>query len=200
MSSSILSPRNRCDQDIVSTFNSFLDRCKTSFNVICVSMLDIEWADKIAIFASQNKLCHTVQQEDFLAILAIDKNTKEIASYISFTSITGSHESTYINSIVFELSCTIPKYERKGLSVLLRLLVITYAIKMGFKSVVSMTNEMSGPLLQNKFGFEVLPDDACFLPELMVSGGLVINARLKLEDIYLDKYKMLYKNMSECRI
>lgn len=190
--------KDTCDQNMVTSFNTYLSRCKTPFKLLCVSLEDAEWVDKISSFAAQNKLCHRIQQQDYLAIVAVDINTEEMASYISFTSVTGSYKETDINAIVFELSCTIPKYERKGLSVLLRLLVISYAIKMGFKSVISMTNEMSGPLLQNKFGFEVLPDDACFLPELMVTDGLIINARLILEDKYLDKYKILYKELSQC--
>jgi hypothetical protein len=211
-------------KDIVKKFNNFLDRCETSFRVIVVEMNE-EWVEKLSLFSEDSGNCHLVGDYDVInyAVVAMEKETDKIASYLSFSVLKGSLESipnkkqfvkeyifingdVIINSIIFEFSCTHVKYLRRGLSVLLRLLVITFAIEEEYTSVLSATNEASGSLLKNKFGFEVKEEDdmdylnSFFLPEMYLSNGILINAKLVLESQYLTKYWDVYYKLEKCSV
>jgi hypothetical protein len=211
-------------EGIVQKFNNFLDTCETSFSLIVVEMNE-EWVDKLSLFAEDSGTCHLVSDYDVIkyAVVAIENETDKIASYISFSVLEGSLESipnkkqfvkeyifingdVSINSILFEFSCTHVKYLRRGLSVLLRLLVITFAIEEDYTSVLSATNDASGSLLKNKFGFEVKEEDdmdylgSFFLPEMYLSNGILINAKLVLESQYLTKYRDVYSKLEKCSV
>jgi hypothetical protein len=206
---------------IVYNFNSFLSKCKSSFRLVVIEM-DEEWVKKLSSFSKDSGDCHPVGKDDIKhAVVALEKESDEIASYVSFSVLTGSlskmddmksfvkdyietHGDVYINSIILQFSCTHPKYRRRGLSILLRLLIIAFAIKDGYDSVLSATNENSGVLLRDKFGFEVKEEDdmdylnSYFIPELYLSNGILINAKLVLKSQYLEKYWNIYSKLENC--
>jgi len=211
-------------KEIVNSFNTFLKKCDTSFRLVVVDMKD-DWVKRLSSFADDSGDCHPVGEYDIIqyAFVAVEKDSNEIASYVSFSVLNGTlskmpnvksfvreyidtNGDVDINSIILEFSCTHPKYRRRGLSVLLRLLIITFAIQEGFDAVLSATNEQSGSLLRDKFGFEVKEEDdmdylnSYFIPELYLSNGVLINAKLILQSQYLEKYRDIYSNLQKCSI
>jgi len=83
-----------------------------------------------------------------LVVYARDRRTKEIVAFIGFTRYIEDKKRIYIS-----LSGTDRRYERRGLSTLLRLYIIAFGIINKYDEVTSGTNEKSGPILA-KLGFE----------------------------------------------
>ena len=208
------------NKDIVDKFNSFLTNCNTSFRLTVIEM-NPKWVKKLDSFSKYSSDCHPVGNNIKHAVVAFEKESNEIVSYVSFSVLTGTLSKMpniksfvkdyienkgdiYINSIILQFSCTITKYRKKGLSTLLRLLIITFAIKDGYDSVLSATNDKSGTLLRDKFGFEVKEDDeenflnSYFLPELYLSNGILINAKLTLKSQNLEKYSNTFSKLQNC--
>jgi hypothetical protein len=86
------------------------------------------------------------------------------------------------------------------LPILRSLLLIPFSIKDGYDSVLCATNDESGRLLHDKFGFEVKEEDdmdylnSYFLPELYLSNGILINALesyVKLFDCRYNLYMLV---------
>lgn len=222
----------KCQNNIVDEFNAVLDRCETAFNVRCVEV-EGDWCDKILAFAGKNKemktkegvesWCHAGACAPSIkyAVVALEKDTGEIAAYVSFNEIdkeVAEQEifdaavvkedwsvlddidgDVHVKAIVLEFSCTGTDYMKRGLSILLRLLIITFAIRQGYYSVISSTNTKSGQLLESKFGFQLLGEKRVFIPETLAS-GVLINARLILRDENLGIYKKTYEHLSKCTI
>jgi hypothetical protein len=181
------------NSDIIARFNKFLCHYETSFILECVNMSGEDFKN-ISEFTQVEK-CHSILLEDLevpYAIVVYEKVTKNIASYISFSFIKGKGD---YKSVIFEFSCTGEKYKRRGLSKLIRLLIITFAIEEGYTSVLSCVNKQSASLLGKYFGFEIRLEDS-FEKEVFITDGLLINARLILEDKNLRKYKETYKKLS----
>jgi len=193
--------------NLVSVFNERLNRCKTAFRLLCVALEeDAPMYERLAEFTTRNKKhgCHSIEDVGLeYALIAFEKDSDDIASYMGFDHAQGEHDGVEVNAIVFQFSCTTPEYGRRGLSVLLRLLIIAIAIEQGFTSVISSTNDKSGPLLVEKFGFKKIDDyipgvEYEFLPEVYVTGGIIINTKLILQEEYLEKYHKLYESLEGC--
>ena len=190
-----------CDVYIIRTFNEFLKKCHTAFDLSCI-YLPTHW-DIISDFIKRNvdtNHCHDVSQDSAgtFAILATEKDSeyKDIVSYISFDSNTGI--KTGKKHLVIQFSCTDKKYENRGLSTLLTLFIITYAIDNMYTDVLCVANNFFSKLLKSKFGFEVNPD--VFEEEVLDNPeNLLINTRLIL-DSKLDTYKDTYIKLSTCSI
>lgn len=200
-----------CYPEITDDFNVFLNRCQTAFTLRCINVqTDIEWRELLIMFIGNQSECHSFNADIQYAIVALNEN-HEIVSYVSFSAYGGevkefmpnlpeSFPNEYYKCILFDFSCTSKKYVRRGLSVLLRLLIITFAIRADFDAVVSATNKESGALLTNKFGFQY--NEELFFKDLYVTGGQLINARLPLKrgDEYLVKYKEQFEYLQSCII
>lgn len=97
-----------------------------------------------------------------------------------------------------QFSCTDKKYESRGLSTLLTLFIITYAIDNMYTDVLCVANKQFSKLLKSKFGFEINPD--VFEEEVLDNPeNLLINTRLILNS-KLDTYKDTYIKLSTCSI
>lgn len=201
-----------CYPEIIDDFNMFLDRCQTAFTLRCINVqTDIEWREALIVFIKkQVGGCHPFNADIQYAVVALNENN-EIVAYVSFSAYGGYVKNfmpnlpktipdEYYKCILFDFSCTSVIYVRRGLSVLLRLLIITFAIRADFDSVVSATNNESGSLLINKFGFQYNED--LFFKDLYATGGQLINARLPLKrgDKYLMKYKEQFEYLQRCSI
>ena len=125
-----------CDVYIIKTFNEFLNKCHTAFNLSCI-YIPTHW-DMISGFIKKNAIhCHDVSQ-DSAGTFAILASEKDIVSYISFDTNIGVN--TGKKHLVMQFSCTDKKYERRGLSTLLTLFIITYAIENKYTDVLSVSN------------------------------------------------------------
>lgn len=187
---------------VVEEFNQMMGRCRTAFNVTCARMSPKLLKILYRFTREQGGRCHAVTADMDLeyVVMAIDKDNGRIASYIAFNTVEGEHNGQFVKAMIFDFSCTDRQYGRRGLSVLLRLLIITFAIRQGFTSVISSTNEASGPLLVNKFGFEKTKGDDVFLAELYVAEGALINTRLLLTPENLGKYRERYRELENCNL
>jgi hypothetical protein len=200
-----------CYQDILNNFNMFLGRCRTSFVLRCVNTQeDEEIQIELKRFVdSQEGFCHPYMATQY-ALIAFDSYTEQIVAYISFSAFEGYPNSFYpvendiINAkykvIILDFMCTSSDYVRQGLSVLLTLLIISYALKDKFDAVVAATNKDSGSLLEYKFGFERLFGVDYFMKDLYLTEGQLINAKLVLKSEYLGKYNEVYENLQNCTI
>jgi hypothetical protein len=189
------------ETEITESFNQFLSRCETAFRLKVVK-LEGAIFEQVRNFAGSEGKCHNISDQMKLpyAVIAYEKDVDEIASYVSYSYCNAEGMGQLVNAIIFEFSCTAERYERRGLSTLIRLLIITFAIHKGMTSVLSSSNESSGGLLVQKFGFIKLPHEDVFLPELYACDGLLINTKLILEEQYLGKYKETYNQLLQCTI
>lgn len=179
-----------------------MGRCRTAFNVTCAKMSPRLFDILYRFSRAQGGSCHHITWDMNLSyvVMALDKETREVAAYIAFSTVEGEHDGQGIKAMMFDFSCTARQYERRGLSTLLRLLIITFAIRQGYTSVISSTNEMSGQLLDKKFGFEIAHGYDVFMTELMAADGALINARLILAPENLGAYNERYKELEGCSL
>ena len=194
------------DKKLLGSFNVFLSNCELPFILICVA-LEKKWLSDLEKFASNQKECHLVGGEPEVpyALVAIDQKSKMIASYISFSeSSKGSgkwcEEHDPLRALALKFSCTGSSYRKLGLSKLLRLVIIAYAIHQGYEEVVSSVNEVSGHILSKYFGFELRDGTELMRENCAFNFELDINTRLVLHKDNLDEYYRTYKAMKNCKL
>lgn len=116
-----------------------------------------------------------ITDNDSFTILAIDKNTNNVISYLTWNIEKYKYSYIYIS-----YTCTVSKYRRTGLSTLLRLFPIQMGIDKRIDFIVSDTNKYSKKLLVEKFGFKhSYPMN--FWQEIGEDSGWIINVNTKLD-------------------
>ena len=200
------------EPDLLGSFNEFLSGCDLPFTLVCVG-LEGQWLTDLKEFVAvprpPGQKCHQVfgVPDVPYALVALDKGDNTIASYLSFSASDGSPGpekwcSKYLpmRAISLEFSCTGKDYYRRGLSKLLRLVTIGYAIKHGYEEVVSSTNEISGHILSKYFGFEIADTTNFMRENCAFKFSLEVNARLLLDQSHLEKYHQTYRSMTDCQL
>jgi hypothetical protein len=192
---------------ILGEFNGYLSKCDSPFVLICVG-LEGRWLVDLKEFASSQEDCHSVfgAPEVPYGLVALDKDTKAIAAYISFNISSPDQgpgkwceEHAPLLALAIEFSCTGKSYRKLGLSKLLRLVIITYAIHGGYEEVVSSTNKVSGHILKKYFGFELADSTELIRENCAFKFELNLNARLILDKKHLEKHYQTYERMTKCK-
>ena len=195
------------DPDLVVSFNEFLDECKSPYTLVCVA-IEGEWFATLQKFAADQGNCHEVYGAPGVpyALVALDE-TQNIASYLSFsTSESGAMEGAWcenfdpLKALALEFSCTGKTHLGRGLSKLLRLVIISYALDQGYEEVVSSTNEASGHILSKYFGFELKESSALMRENCAFGFSLQVNARLILDEEHLGQYRKTYDSLKQCNL
>ena len=199
-------PLSCIDLKLLGSFNEFLSECKVPFILVCTG-LEGQWLIDIKKFvAASGQGCHQVigAPEVPYALVALDA-ANNIASYISFSASeeiprSGELCSKYtpMRAVALEFSCTGKEYSKRGLSKLLRLVIITYAIRHGYEAVVSSANNVSAYILGKYFGFEVEDATAFMRENCAFEFDPLVNARLLLDEDHLETYYRTYKSMTNC--
>jgi len=154
-----------CIHNIIRKVQNKLDDCfeNNPYSIRCAYSDD--YGKFESIFSAKENACHKLpslcdsEAKSCFSAVVFMKETREIASYVLFSqhevnkeSLAFLPEGDYPNFINIDFTCTPIKYRRRGLSILLRYVVILFAMQENMP-VSSDTNELSAPLLINKFGF-----------------------------------------------
>lgn len=138
--------------DIIYNFNGFLETCSFPYRLRCVTSEDIDEIKDMIYSSSQ---CHNqsdtyTENSRYVSIIAYHTDTKQITSYITWENYISKSNTKYLYLM---WSCTKIDHRRHKLSLVLRLVMIYYGIRSKYDKIVSDTNEASGKLLVEKFGF-----------------------------------------------
>jgi hypothetical protein len=159
-----------CIHTVTKEIQDSLDKCfegkegGNPYDIRCLYTENFETIKKI--FSVEGNECHTLSTlcDDPTAIrcfgaMVLDKKTRKIASYLLFSQKTVIKSvlaylppGEYPDFVNIDYLCTPTEYRRRGLSVLLQYIPILYAMRENMP-VSADTNELSAPLLINKFGF-----------------------------------------------
>lgn len=147
-----------CNHVLVYKFNKFLLNCKSIYNLGCNPSSNRIFSDIIQPVAATIWKREALPTSEIgkLIVYAKDKSTDEIVSFVGFSFFLEDE-----NRIQIGLSGTDERYERRGLSTLLRLYIIYFGIINGFDEVTSNCNEKSRPILL-KLGFEEMKDETYY--------------------------------------
>ena len=196
------------NMSVLGSFNEFLKECDLPFILICVGM-DEQWLIDLKKFTALADECVDAVgvPEVPYGLVAIDRDTKEIAAYISFSISSQGRgpgklceEYNPLRAIALECSCTGNEYRKRGLFKLLSLVIISYAIQEKYEEVVASTNKTSAHILSTYFGFELADGVELMRENCAFHFNLDINARLVLHESSLQVYHHTRQSMVDCKL
>ncbi len=124
------------------------------------------------------------------ALAAVESKTNRIVSYLLCTEaidpdMTVNNPPRFIH---IEYSCTHPKYRRKGLSLILRIIVVLYALAFQIPYITSLANRESSHMLQEKLDF--MMDDRFISRNIEDKTGATLYRNLSKRSPVVQKHEL----------
>jgi hypothetical protein len=148
-----MKPNNICeDEDIIKTvskINNWLSYCNKEYKLECHLCDDIAETNEIYKNLTIPSKCPDEKLDncDHMYVYLRNEN-KQVLSYIGFKIF--KKPILYIDIL---WGCTDKDHRRKGLSTIILMIPVILALDLNIGLILSDSNELSGPLLEKKFGF-----------------------------------------------
>jgi hypothetical protein len=135
-------------KDSILKINNWLIKCANPYTVQCHFCEDDKTSEMIYENITIPSKCHDTKLNDCSIVYVLAMYKGKVASYLAFKIY-----KEPLPFIEMAWGCTGADSRRKSLSTILRMVPVILALDVGIPLIVSDANDMSGPLLRNKFGF-----------------------------------------------